>query len=280
MKRGSTLLSLLVHGLIIGVLLIFTYWRPPVKPKSPSPTVQVTAIPSMDKPEPRQKPEPPMPEPQQPVRTPAPDPPKPKPEKTPPPQKTPPPKIVEPVKTPAPRKTPPPQKTPKPKPQNTLKPEPTPKPEPTEKPWTPPPGAVASNTMRRPNEPPKQIAQAAPNTKPAPQQKTQSAARPTDGPVSMDKSLLPDWYINSARAKIEREFNPPGYLKGNAECILRFTIMRDGTITGISVVRPSGNNARDQLAMEALRSASPLAALPQEIRQSSIVSQITFDFTD
>lgn len=60
--------------------------------------------------------------------------------------------------------------------------------------------------------------------------------------------------------------------------IVTFTILRDGTVTNIQVIRSSNNYSVDTSATRAVQSSSPLAPLPPEYSGSSVNVEFWFDF--
>ncbi len=173
---------------------------------------------------------------------------KPKPKATPKPKPTPK-KIVQQAKntpTPAPRK---PKATPKPTPRRTPRPRSTPAP-------TPRPAVQPVATPVR--------------TLPAPQPR----------PVTFEKVDLPDFYFQSALAKIEGNFHIPRHLKNlPATTRVEFTVLRDGTITNIRITKPSGNAQLDEFAVRSLQVTSSLGPLPDTVKRNYVNLSVTFDFS-
>jgi TonB family protein len=179
---------------------------------------------------------------------------KPKPKATPKPKRTPKPKptpkkIVKKAKktpTPAPRK---PKKTPKPTPRRTPRPRSTPAP-----------------TPRRVVQPVVTPAR----TLPAPQPR----------PVTFEKIDLPDFYFQSALAKIESNFHIPKHLKNlPATTRVEFSVLSDGTITNIRIIKSSGNAQLDNFAVRTLQVTRTLGPLPDTVKRNYVKLSVTFDFS-
>ncbi|MFB3925107.1 MAG: energy transducer TonB [Syntrophales bacterium] len=70
---------------------------------------------------------------------------------------------------------------------------------------------------------------------------------------------------------------PRGIVPGdNIEAIIDVKILRDGTVSGISYEKSSGNRYFDQSAVKAIRKASPFPPFPDTIRENSIEVGIRF----
>jgi TonB family protein len=102
----------------------------------------------------------------------------------------------------------------------------------------------------------------------------------TKGPLTMESLDLPDYYILSARQKIESYFSVPrSKEKRQVECRVIFTIMKDGRIENIRVVKSTGDAMLDQAAVRALTLTKQLGPLPDSISRTSIDTIITFDYS-
>jgi protein TonB len=58
-----------------------------------------------------------------------------------------------------------------------------------------------------------------------------------------------------------------------------FTVHRSGSVSGVRVMRSSGNAALDNAALSAIRNAQPLPAIPSEIPQSALTFPVPFSFS-
>jgi len=77
------------------------------------------------------------------------------------------------------------------------------------------------------------------------------------------------YYVDQMLAQISRNWiRPP--VGGGIEAWLHYRIQRDGTITDVELVRPSGIASFDLAAMRAVQSSSPLPPLPRAYRDSTL----------
>ena len=165
-----------------------------------------------------------------------------------------------------PKSTPPP---PAPEP-----PAPVPEPPP---PPPPPPAPTPAPTPPKPKETPKpkQEPEVKPEPRPAPKEE-QPVRKPVEEDLSELASLfdaLPTtqvsapsdfkfpWYLAAVRNKIEQNWKPPTENR-NLAVVVSFTINSDGTATGITVSKSSGNSTIDNLAVRAVTVASPFGKMP------------------
>lgn len=101
---------------------------------------------------------------------------------------------------------------------------------------------------------------------------------PSDGlgSVSADMPDFPyPWYLTLLRQKIWEQWSarmPPGTL----ECLVQFSILRDGAITDVRVEETSGDAAFDYAAMGAVRGAVPLPPLPPAFKERFLKVHIQF----
>lgn len=71
----------------------------------------------------------------------------------------------------------------------------------------------------------------------------------------------------------------PPKLEGNRRVVVRFDILRNGTITKLSVTQSSGVPALDQSALTAVRKLSPVNPAPQTaLREGSVALEYTFQY--
>ncbi|MDQ2775949.1 MAG: TonB family protein [Acidobacteriota bacterium] len=87
------------------------------------------------------------------------------------------------------------------------------------------------------------------------------------------------WYAEIVRQRIAQQWLTNGLdaRSQQSPAIVSFTIMRDGRITDVRVIQPSGNPNIDNTAQRAVYQASPLPALPPQITDNSISAQFTFN---
>jgi TonB family protein len=97
----------------------------------------------------------------------------------------------------------------------------------------------------------------------------------TDGNV-----FLPYDYGSDAQGRIQANFSYPSSLKsrGNATCVLRFRIHRNGMIDTIEVLQSTGQSRLDDFAKQALIQTQSLLPLPDTVKQDSIFVTVPFSF--
>ena len=163
---------------------------------------------------------------------------------------------------------------PQPQRKTPVEPEPAP-PEPAPEPKPAPEPTPAPVPVPKPEPKPKPKPDPEVKPKPAPKEE-QVAKKPVEEDLSELASLfeaLPaaqlsaqsDFkfhpYLNMVRGKIEREWKPATENR-NLAVVVSFTINSDGSATGISVSKSSGNSTIDNLAVRAVTVASPFGKLP------------------
>jgi periplasmic protein TonB len=57
---------------------------------------------------------------------------------------------------------------------------------------------------------------------------------------------------------------------------IQFRVDRQGQVTGLQILEPSGNTVADQAAMQAVRAAAPFAPLPQNATEDTLIVNFTF----
>lgn len=76
---------------------------------------------------------------------------------------------------------------------------------------------------------------------------------------------------------LKRNFTKP--MDSSRTVTVRFTIQRNGSLSGIKVTRSSGNSSLDNAALAAVQRTEHLGPLPASVRQSSVTTEVTFDFS-
>lgn len=85
-----------------------------------------------------------------------------------------------------------------------------------------------------------------------------------------------DYYLALIQSKIERNFRPPPGVRGEIMATVGFSILRDGTVSSISMVQSSKNLLIDQAAERAVRAAGKFPPLPAQYEQGEL--GIHFEF--
>ena len=90
------------------------------------------------------------------------------------------------------------------------------------------------------------------------------------------------FYARSVAAPIRRswyqlmpeEAKPPSSKQGKAA--VEFSVSRDGTASDVKLAQPSGDDAMDKAALDAVRQSSPFPELPHEYKGQSISLRVHF----
>ena len=86
-----------------------------------------------------------------------------------------------------------------------------------------------------------------------------------------------NYYFLALLRKIAEYWEPPpGDWGDEVAAMVRFTVLRDGSVPPVSVEEPSGLSAFDASAMRAVTRAAPLPPLPQEYQGEQIVFHLRF----
>ena len=94
-----------------------------------------------------------------------------------------------------------------------------------------------------------------------------------------DASFEYGWYLARMQALIEQNWSRPILtdLTQTLRAGVRFTIRREGTLTGIELAQSSGDAAVDRSALRAVNASSPLPPLPYEYGKDSLPITIFFN---
>lgn len=84
-------------------------------------------------------------------------------------------------------------------------------------------------------------------------------------------------YINKLKYDIKRNWNPINDSTSYSTIVL-FKVSKNGEISNCHVVKSSGNNDKDNRAIESVNKASPLAPFPAGANLQQIDIQFTFDY--
>jgi TonB family protein len=87
-----------------------------------------------------------------------------------------------------------------------------------------------------------------------------------------------NWFLQNIRSKIDDQWKPPMGLteKKDAAVVVTFTILQNGSISGVSIANPSGVSTLDNLAMRATQLAAPFGKLPIGFSENKL--DITYTF--
>jgi TonB family protein len=82
-----------------------------------------------------------------------------------------------------------------------------------------------------------------------------------------DPNFTYGYYLDRVVAVISNNWVRPPVGGDIEEALLYFRIQRDGTLTDLRIVEPSGSEVFDQAAYRAVESSSPLPPLPKSYKR-------------
>jgi len=88
-------------------------------------------------------------------------------------------------------------------------------------------------------------------------------------------TVIPEWYLNNVRQKIERNWLPPRTEDIALAVTVKFYINRDGSAAVITISKSSGNSTLDNSAIRAVIRSSPFGKLPLCFSKDSLDINIT-----
>jgi periplasmic protein TonB len=97
----------------------------------------------------------------------------------------------------------------------------------------------------------------------------------TGGYLDVGDFCCPD-YLETMRQLIQSNWQSQQQVAGQAQ--VKFTIQRDGTLTGIQLEKSSGYFALDQAAQRALHGTQRLPPLPREFTESHLTVHLIFQY--
>jgi TonB family protein len=100
------------------------------------------------------------------------------------------------------------------------------------------------------------------------------AAIRTDGPA-----FPYPHYLTLLSDRISSKWFPPPGSASGPRAVLKFRIMRDGTVSDLAVEQSSGADAIDRSALRAVLAASPLPPLPEGFTWESLGVHFGFDLS-
>ena len=71
-------------------------------------------------------------------------------------------------------------------------------------------------------------------------------------------------------------FIPQAAMVLQGRVVITLNIHRNGTITDVTVIQPSGIQSLDNAAVNALKSSNPTVALPAEYPENKVLFTVTF----
>ncbi len=87
-------------------------------------------------------------------------------------------------------------------------------------------------------------------------------------------------YLRLVRQRIWSEWSQSAVIGSNEECIIGFTIHRDGSLSDITVEKGSGNGFYDSVALRAVRNSTPVPPLPSDFSKPEQRIRVLFHLTE
>ena len=84
-------------------------------------------------------------------------------------------------------------------------------------------------------------------------------------------------YLGNLEYNIKHNWAPPKS-KSTKKIVTRFTILKDGTLSDIKVIKSSRVPLIDLSAIEAIKKSSPYQPLPEKFEGESLPIEFTFDY--
>ncbi len=85
------------------------------------------------------------------------------------------------------------------------------------------------------------------------------------------------WYAQLIQDRISRKWNRADLSRSRTRAIVRFNLMRDGSIQNVQLTQSSGSSPLDTSAQRALLDASPLPPLPAALNRNSVTIDLEFE---
>lgn len=85
-------------------------------------------------------------------------------------------------------------------------------------------------------------------------------------------------YMNNMQHTVKANWNPKTNSENSTRVVLKYRIHKNGEISNIEVLKSSGDKKMDETAIEAVRKSSPLAELPEAIKENYVDVNFSFDY--
>lgn len=85
-------------------------------------------------------------------------------------------------------------------------------------------------------------------------------------------------YMNNMQHTVKANWNPKTNSENSTRVVLKYRIHKNGEISNIEVLKSSGDKKMDETAIEAVRKSSPLAELPDAIKENHVDVNFSFDY--
>jgi protein TonB len=89
------------------------------------------------------------------------------------------------------------------------------------------------------------------------------------------------WYVEAVQRRVSRNWlqsTVDPSVRWAPRMVVTFTVLRNGTITNVQILRSSGNASVDNSAVRAILSSSPAERLPSEYSGNSVNVEFWFEF--
>ena len=99
-----------------------------------------------------------------------------------------------------------------------------------------------------------------------------------DAQISFDsKGVDFGWWLRRFVTQVKSNwFIPQAAMVLQGRVVITLNIHRNGTITDVTVIQPSGIQSLDNAAVNALKSSNPTVALPAEYPENKVLFTVTF----
>ncbi len=100
----------------------------------------------------------------------------------------------------------------------------------------------------------------------------------TTSRMTIDSPNFPfAYYLNLIRFRLQENWQPPPTKRGQMNTMVKFQILKNGSIIGIQMEKSSGQFMFDQSALRAVHSSNPLPALPDDFTEDHLTVHIEFE---
>ena len=100
--------------------------------------------------------------------------------------------------------------------------------------------------------------------------------------IAPSKNFKYHWYLQNVVSKVEEHWKPPLGLtdKKDVSVIIAFTIVKNGSITDVSVATSSEVSTLDNLALRAIKLAAPFGKLPIGFSENKLEIMYTLHYVE
>jgi TonB family protein len=99
-----------------------------------------------------------------------------------------------------------------------------------------------------------------------------------DLPAAEEVAEIPSWYLAAVLRDLTSNWiTERGERWRSSKAVVRFSVAKDGAMKDVKLVSPSGESETDRAAQSAIRSSSPLPALPSNYNGPPVILDVEFD---